>query len=245
MPRHTMTFLASIILAAVSGTSQGQTIYDDGETHTVNGPSGPIEVLVSRTTLNIVSPASITGTFLDPTYEYTSVYGGLGTTINLEGGQVVAQGTSLAGIISDSAFTATGGSVSGGYSGLISNYFTQISGGTFTGGEYGAITQSTFTGLNTVISISGGTFQGGGANVGPGTGLEVSLGGEAIGSITGGNFIGVSHDSQIGVALRGYPVIRTIRKLMPFQEVRTLRPSGSMHQCARHTLPTSVTASGP
>ena len=31
-------------------------------------------------------------------------------------------------------------------------------------------------------------------------------------------------------SLRGYPVIRTIRKLLPFQEVRTQRRSGSMHQ---------------
>ena len=45
--------------------------------------------------------------------------------------------------------------------------------------------------------------------------------------------------------LRGYPVIRTIRKLLPFQEVRTQRRSGSMHQCARPTPPTSVTTSGP
>jgi hypothetical protein len=45
--------------------------------------------------------------------------------------------------------------------------------------------------------------------------------------------------------VRGYPVIRTIRKLLLFQEVRTQRRPGSMHQCARPTLPTSVMTSGP
>ena len=48
-----------------------------------------------------------------------------------------------------------------------------------------------------------------------------------------------------GEYLRGYPVIRTIRKLLPIQEVRTQPRSGSMHQCARPTPPTSVTTSGP
>ena len=66
MRRTTMACLALIILATVSASGLAQTtVYDDGKTHIVNGPSGPIEV-VNGSTLNINSPASVTGYFVSP-----------------------------------------------------------------------------------------------------------------------------------------------------------------------------------
>jgi hypothetical protein len=143
--RKTKIYLVWLILANVSGLSRGQTILEDGGTHTVNGPSGPIEVFRS-TTLNVVSPANVTsqiqnGILVDPS-----------STLNLSGGLI--SGTSVGiGVLSQGLFNATGGSVSGGLA-LSLEGTARISGGTFQGAdalEAGGIDN---------LAISGGTFKG-------------------------------------------------------------------------------------
>jgi hypothetical protein len=145
-----MNYLAWLVLATVSSSSRAQTVYDDGRTHTVNGPSGPIEVLDS-TTLNIVSPASVTGTELPGGIVY-GIQTDLSSTLNLSGGQVNGTNAGPA-ILSLGSFTATGGSASGNVAAIVEGY-GQISGGTFQG--------QTALSTNEVqsLSISGGVFNG-------------------------------------------------------------------------------------
>lgn len=143
--------LTWLILANFSGSSRAQTVFDDGGTHTVNGPSGWIEVSKS-TTLNIVSPASVSGTApeslsavsIDPT-----------STLNLSGGQVLNSANDGFGITSQGLFTATGGDVTGGTLGtFILGGSAQISGGAFKG-QIGLEVNYANN-----VSISGGSFSG-------------------------------------------------------------------------------------
>jgi hypothetical protein len=76
-----------LLMATASATSNAQTIFNDGGTHTVNGTSGPIILEGTGTTLNVVSPASITGGSTNP-----GIISNPGTTINLMGGLVTGGG---------------------------------------------------------------------------------------------------------------------------------------------------------
>ena len=207
-------------MAPLAAESRGQTVYNDGGTHTINGPSGPIEVL-NGSTVNLDSQALVTGGFATSPLGYiASVFGDASSTINLNGGQVMARQTSGspsgnlsgAGIITSGLFTATGGTVEGGVGssgqiggwGLNSTGSLQISGGAFIGGDgtYGG-TAVAVGGVNNSVTISGGTFQGGnGTNIGGG-GAALTLGlvagmGEA--QITGGDFLAGTGGYQ-GVSL--------------------------------------------
>jgi len=208
MTRKTMTGLSALFLAMVTGSSQAQTIYNDGGAHTVSGTSGPIFV-ENGSTLNVNAPASISGGAIVPPLGYTaSIYGDASSTINLTGGQVLAPVVTLyppagmvsgSGIITAGAFSATGGLVqgangneSGGF-GLLSNSSVQVSGGTFQGGNgaYGGV-GAAIAGGNNQILISGGTFQGGSSSPGDsgGTALQLQLvAGTSQAEITGGNFL--------------------------------------------------------
>jgi hypothetical protein len=187
MPRHTMTFLASIILATVSGTSHAQTIDNGGGTYTVNGPSGPIEVL-NGSTLNINSGASVTG---ETPYFISSIYGDASSTINLNGGQVSGQNPYGTGLFTYGTFTSTGGTVQG-PTGLVALGSVQISGGTFVGLTNTILAFGANIGIPTGgnASISGGTFEAVGSTTGDG--LQIGLSTGSQGSITGGTFIGTS-----------------------------------------------------
>jgi hypothetical protein len=85
--------------------------FNDGGTHTVNGPAGPIAVF-SGTTVTIASGASVTG---GVTVDSTS-------NLNVQGGNVLgASGfgpaaSGGAGITSQGIFSGTGGMVQGGAS---------------------------------------------------------------------------------------------------------------------------------
>jgi hypothetical protein len=203
MQRNTMAGLALFILVTISGTSQAQppTIYSGGGTYTVDGSSGPIEVLGS--TLNIESNADIAGYNTYP-FPQCVVYADSTSTINLNGGLISPnpsiQDDYMAGIDSTGTFTATGG-ICNGYSYALSLVCAspgsvQISGGTFTGlaplsPGIGAIIVSY---SSESFLISGGTFEGnaeaGAISGGGGIGLALDALSGSSGSITGGTFIG-------------------------------------------------------
>lgn len=182
MPRKSMTYLALLILTTVSGSSHAQT------TITVNGPSGPI-YLFGGTTLNIDSPASVSGS-LPPPNSYITILGSApNTTINMNGGQVIYDIPPVSlglAILSEGTFTATGGTVQGGV-GLLAYGPTQISGGTFIG--EGSPAAEILAPIGGNVSISGGTFRGDTAYPAA-YGLILSLSTSAQASITGGNFSG-------------------------------------------------------
>lgn len=215
-----------LLLGVLLGTSpclvRAQTIYNDGGIHTVNGPSGPIEVL-DGSTLNIDSPASVNGWFPAPiTGNPISIYGDSSSTINLTGGQVIATSfgsdyvLSGSGILATGSFTASGGLVQGGDGGRDAGYGliavgnVQISGGKFVGGNAGVSGEgpdnggdgAQIGGSNAHVQISGGIFQGGDGNPAafPGAALNIQ---SHIGmaSITGGIFLGGSGGSMSGDSL--------------------------------------------
>ncbi len=147
MPRISTNYLLWLILATMSGASRGQTIFDDGGTHTVNGPSGPIEIFQS-TTVNVVSPANVTSQIQNGIF-----VGNSSSTLNLSGGLI--SGTSVGiGVLSFGLFTATGGSVSGGLALSLAGGTARISGGTFQGVD------ALVAGGIDNLAISGGTFNG-------------------------------------------------------------------------------------
>jgi hypothetical protein len=160
--------LALLVMATASATSHAQTVYNDGGTHTINGPSGPIALEGSGTTLDVVSPASIAGNHLSD-----AIHAGTGTTIDLLGGQV-----SSGEIYSTGSFYASGGAVTSEVLGLVLGGSAQISGGTFESGN-GDAALLPLPGAN--IAISGGAFLGG--SPGPGA----SSGGAAIQTGVTGN----------------------------------------------------------
>jgi hypothetical protein len=172
--RKTKIYLVWLILANVSGLSRGQTIFDDGGTHTVNGPSGPIEIFQS-TTLNVVSPANVTSQIQNGIF-----VGDSSSTLNLSGGLI--SGTSVGfGVQSFGLFTATGGSVSGGVALNLLGGTARISGGTFQGSI------ALGTGGIDNLAISGGTFNGQSAALA----LNLSSNFHSTVTITGGVFTAV------------------------------------------------------
>jgi PEP-CTERM motif len=208
-------------LAATPCLVKAQTIINDGGTHTINGPSGPIEVL-DGSTVNLNSGAMVTGGFVPGPLGYTaSVFADASSTINLNGGQVfapVAPGSpagniSGIGIFAEGSFTASGGQAEGGMAGnlyqdggwgLLVWGPVQVSGGTFQGGAgngggNGAYFVNLDAGVSNNLSITGGTFQGGDATsaVGGG-GSALSLATNGVASVTGGTFIGGLNGASIG-----------------------------------------------
>jgi hypothetical protein len=201
---------ALLVVAAVSATSHAQTILNGG-THTINGSSGPI-ILENGATLNVVSPASITGSST-----HYGILGNAGTTINLTGG-LVTGGTNTTsnidgnGIRTFGSFVATGGSVQGGTITLgsltvagdaidclsdIDSSKIQVNGGTFQGGSsrnYGGsgalFQQYTASGPASTLSINGGTFLGGNGAINPGVGAFLSGENATSGQVSGGVFEG-------------------------------------------------------
>jgi hypothetical protein len=184
MRRKMIPCLALFILVAVATAGHGQTtVYNDGNTHTVAGSSGPIIVL-DNSTLIINSPAYVTNASSPTAAAVLGAY----STIELDGGQVInsfSEGTAID--VDQGTFTASGGMVQSGGNALIASGSIQISGGAFISGEGAAAALYITPGGSE--SISGGTFQGNAGNI-PGTGLSLVLEGSTQGSITGGNFIG-------------------------------------------------------
>ena len=212
-----------IVTTTVSATSHAQTIYNDGQTHTISGTSGPV-IVEGGSTLNVIPPALISGGTLTRPLGYTAtIFGDSTSTINLSGGQVMgavvtqppgAGNVSGSGIISYGLFTATGGLVqgaegnqpneSGGW-GLLSNGSVQISGGTFLGGSgFTGGGAAVIAGGNDQVLISGGTFQAGASTSGFGSSPALTLQlvqGTTETEITGGNFLGASGNPLLNSSL--------------------------------------------
>jgi hypothetical protein len=186
-----------------------QTVYSDGQLHTVKNTSGPIVVENNGTSLVVDSPASVTGTAGIQSGQ--AIVAGVGTTVNMLGGQVVgAVGANAdngpTGIVSNGLFGGFGGTVHGGNAtataaagiGLDVNAGSaQIFGGTYRGGNASATNDllngqfGIFSTKDTNVAISGGTFVGGNggntaASGAPGAGAAL-LGNV---SISGGTFQG-------------------------------------------------------
>lgn len=200
MQRKAWTGVVLLSIAVSAPDLNAQTIYNDGGTHTVDGPSGPIEVL-NGSTLNVDSPASVTAT----TSYYNGIYGDSTSAINLNGGQVLGATYGQvsgydevgAGIISYGSFTASGGVAQGGY-GLLAYGPVNITGGSFIGGGglvYDGLSGATIIGqLGDQVLISGGSFQGVQANSFYGIGVTLIFQGAGQASITGGDFVGRADD---------------------------------------------------
>jgi hypothetical protein len=116
-PRIALLFGLLFVLF-LPARSPGQTVYSDGAVHTVSSPnSGPIQLQNDGTTLNVVAPAVVSGSF--GVQDSTAIVGQAGTAINVFGGQVAGvENKSLIGpgITSYGAFSSFGGLVMGGFS---------------------------------------------------------------------------------------------------------------------------------
>jgi hypothetical protein len=202
MRRTTLFGALLVFVAAWPGLVHAQTVYDDGQLHTVSGSSGPILLENDGTSLIVASPASIVAS--SGIQSGTAIVGHVGTTINLLGGQVIggmearnSASLSNAGITSNGLFAAFGGYVQGGNAtstnmagtGLGVFGTADIADGTFQGGngyvpkmQFGAPGLTSFSGSNysSTVNISGGMFVGGSggatniAIVDPGAGLDLN-----------------------------------------------------------------------
>ena len=75
------------VAGLVPECARAQTVYSDGQAHTGSSPnSGPIAVQNDGTTLNVVSPAVVSGSV--GVQNQTAIVGQAGTIINMIGGQV-------------------------------------------------------------------------------------------------------------------------------------------------------------
>ena len=170
MLQKTTNGLTLLFLATLSGASQAQTVIDNGGVNTISGPSGPIAVEGNGTTVNVVSPAVVTGTGGIQFGE--AIRGDAGTAINVMGGSItggVDPTFSGAGVHTSGAFSAFGGSVSGVEAGVLieAGGTALLGGGTFRGddvsvGSGGAgLLFLSFQTDSSSVQILGGTFQGG------------------------------------------------------------------------------------
>jgi hypothetical protein len=219
----TRIFHTVLALFLGSGFAHAQTIFNDGKIHTLNQPNGPVEIL-DGTTVNFNSGAIITGGFVSNQLGYTtSIYSDNTSTINLNGGNVLAPMApgSPAGNISgiaiyaDGAFNGYSGLAQGGDGapyqqggwGLLAHGNAFVTGGTYQGGTGGlgndggtaAYMVNANAGVYTSINVSGGTFIGGdpiSPSAGGGTGLSITTNGTA--TITGGTFIGGENGAEFG-----------------------------------------------
>ena len=206
-----------LILAIGSTSSNAQTIFNDGGTHTIDTPNGPIEVL-DGSTLNLNSGAVITGGVVTDPLGYTaSVFGDASSTINLNGGQVLAPmapgspagNISGIAIFAEGSFNATAGLAEGGMGaryqdggfGLLVYGPVAINGGTFQGGTGAAGGDGAIFvndgGVNN-ISITGGTFIGGDATGGGGGGIALIISTNGVASISGGEYSGGANSPIFG-----------------------------------------------
>ncbi len=173
-----------LVAVLLPGLVRAQTVYDDGGDHTVSGASGPISVQKGPTTLNVVSPAVVTGSLA--VQSGAAIVGGSGTAINLQGGSVEG------GIVTYGAFSSFGGSLTGGLS-IRGDAPVLIAGGSFQGASNSsspvggdALDGGLPFNYTSNVTILGGTFVGG-----SGTGLGVvgrSLFLTGNFSIAGGSF---------------------------------------------------------
>ena len=183
-----LLFALTMVPAAV----RGQTVYSDGQDHTVTGASGPISVQNSGTTVTVDSPAVVTGT--GGVQGGDAIVGGVGTAINVLGGTV--NGAGGIGVSSFGAFAAFGGDVSGVDAAVdVRAGSALVGGGTFRGGSVkdgsagiGLISNSAFN-FSSNVGIFGGTFYGGNSLHGVGGDGLLIKGDFDIG---GGTFLGGS-----------------------------------------------------
>jgi hypothetical protein len=260
MARKATAGLVLLLLIAAVRTGRAQTYYDDGGIHTINSTSGPV-VVENGTTLDVASPAAVSGGAPTHSGYVASIYSDSTSTLNLTGGQVLptAGVQNGIGIQSEGIFLATGGLVRGSDNtalgilnpALVLAGSAQISGGSFKGGtgprgssalEYhGATSQSLF--------IAGGSFSGGAstsAGHAGGGSLELvfsgfsatTAGGTA--TITGGTFSGGAvvlpasrHWPQGQRLLPGKPVLPTPMSRKPLH----LRDIISPRRPAPHAVP--------
>jgi hypothetical protein len=164
--------------------THAQTIFNDGHTHTINQPIGPVETL-QGTTVNFNQGASITGGFaLNPqTIGYTtSIYSDTTSTTTLNGGTVFAPmapsppagNISGIAIYADGTFNgysgkaqgADGANYQGGGSALLAHGNVFVTGGSYQGGAGGlganagtaAYIENFNTGIFTSVNINGGNI---------------------------------------------------------------------------------------
>jgi hypothetical protein len=170
MRRTNTVGVGFLLVALLPELVLAQTVYSDGAAHTVSSTnSGPIEITNDGTTLNVIAPAVVSGSF--GVQGSTAIVGQASTIINMIGGQVAGlENKSLIGpgITSYGLFSSFGGLVMGGFS-------------TGLGGA---------TGVNVFGSavIGAGVIQGGAGVEGPG-GIGLNLVGSALifdGAIRGG-----------------------------------------------------------
>jgi hypothetical protein len=184
------------------GRGDAGTIYNDGGTHMVNGPSADI-IVSNATTLNVVTGAMIAA--VQPPNSMNQVSGiealGSGTVVNVSGGSITGSSTTGPGQIGGDGMTVALGAM------------TTVTGGTFTGGfgpffdgsglnvQSGNLSVSgnaVFAGADglfyatgspgSTVSISGGTFSGRQTapfDVGAGIGID---GPNSSALISGGTF---------------------------------------------------------
>ena len=86
MRRRLAVSLGVVVLGLVPGLGRGQTVYSDGDSHTVNKSTGPIQLKNDGTTLNVEYQATVSGSY--GVQGNTAIVGGAGTTINMQGGVV-------------------------------------------------------------------------------------------------------------------------------------------------------------
>ena len=109
--------LVFVVVCLVPGVGRGQTVYSDGDSHTVSGSSGPIELKSGGTTLNVEPGATVSGS---PAVQFGAaiVSDDIGTTINLQGGVISAvtqvHGYGGTAIQTDGFLSAFDGVVTGG-----------------------------------------------------------------------------------------------------------------------------------
>ena len=199
-----MIFAVAVLL--VVDQVRAGTIFNDGGTHTVNGPSADITVS-NATTLNVQSGAVIVGA--DGTSTAGPASGifatGVGTTVNVSGGSITGGNTSPSFLFggygidveNGASLTVTSGQITAGNSPLGHALLVQdvtfstapisvsISGGDFLG--VFALTYATHGGS---VAISGGTFSFNNTPGGTGFGPEIIFSSAIPGTatISGGTF---------------------------------------------------------
>ncbi len=199
MCRRRALQIGLVVLALVPGEARGQTVYSDGEKHTVSRSTGPIEIENTGTTLNVETGATVSASY--NVQDATAIVGGTGTTINMLGGTVAGLQNHVMvgnGITTYGFLSASGGLVSGGFSSGVNGATgaeiygsALITGGTFQGGPgVGAIAGWGIY-LTGTAEFVGGTVQGGigtGAFSAPGIAMVTSASSNL--TVYGGTFEG-------------------------------------------------------
>ena len=144
--------LALIVFLTVAATASAQTVYDDGGTYTISGPSGAI-IVSNGTTVNVVDGAEITAAI------GAAVQLNFGATLNVTGGLIEVTGAGAAILAEASTVNISGGSVSApvdvaldAADAAFANAFVTISGGSLVGASYSLRLGASFGALSVDVT---------------------------------------------------------------------------------------------